>query len=401
MDSNIINLEKTKDPDTLRKLLLCIVKSVNVNHVYLLKRTHESTPEYSFIIIIEEMAKRFKKRARATLEELFAGHSEYDFYLFTLHIISKETNNGTTFFLNNCTEENLVYYNNIYDKQWLFKHVDLHSIVETSKQNFLKEKERITSFNKGASLFLKEKNYGQAAFMLHQSIELGFMVAERYLMGFSFKGHLISDHQNFIGNVAPEFGSLFPRSNEEETTLLNKLNNAYTKTRYALNFKISKEQVLSIEKKSEKLMDLLAVTIEAEIAKCKNVLRSVYFSEDNSSSIPTSQKPKSDSSKLEEIYQLSKQNLKLLSPIGAIQEGYYLNYVRVYDYVQLFDTLKSLLNVCILALDEQQDYTINISNKESDVKKVLEFSKNLIPLEEGNYLDRMRELILSKEDNSI
>ena len=205
--------------------------------------------------------------------------------------------------------------------------------------------------------------------MLHQSIELGFMVAERYLMGFSFKGHLISDHQNFIGNVAPEFGGLFPRSNEEETALLNKLNNAYTKTRYALNFKISKAQVLSIEKKSEKLMDLLAITIEAEISKCENVLQSVYFSLDNPSSIPTSQKPKSELSKLEEIYRLSKENLKLLTPIGGIQEGYYLNYVRVYDYVQLFDTLKSMLNVCILALDEQQDYTNNILNKESDVKK--------------------------------
>lgn len=401
MNSNIINLERTKNPDAIRKLLMCIVKSVNVNHIYLLNGTQKNTFDYRFIIIIEEMAKRFKKRARATLEDLFSEHSEYDFYLFTLHIISRETNNGTPFFLNNCNQENLVYYNNRYDRQWLFKQVDLGSIVETSKQNFSFEKERIEAFKTGASFFLKEQYYGQAAFMLHQSIELGLMIAERYLMGFSFKGHLISDHQNFIGNVAPEFGGLFPRRNEEETALLNKLNNAYTKTRYALNFKISKAQVLSIEKKSEKLMDLLAITIETEISKCENVLQSVYFSLDNPSSIPTSQKPKSEPSKLEEIYRLSKENLKLLTPIGGIQEGYYLNYVRVYDYVQLFDTLKSMLNVCILALDEQQDYTNNILNKESDVKKVLEFSKNLIPLEEGNYLDRMRELILSKEDNSI
>tara|TARA_R110002124_G_scaffold5301_1_gene33062 strand:+ start:69295 stop:70500 length:1206 start_codon:yes stop_codon:yes gene_type:complete len=401
MDSNIINLEKTKDPDTILKLLLCIIRSVNVNHIYLLNRTYESTLKYRFVIIVEEMAKRFKERARATIEDFFSGHSEYDFYLFTLHMISNETNNGTTFFLNNCIEDNLVYYNNIYNKQWLFKQVDLGSIVETSKQNFSFEKERIEAFKTGASFFLKDQNYGQAAFMLHQSIELAFMIAERYLMGFSFKSHLISDHQNFIGNVAPEFGSLFPRGSEEETALLNKLNNAYTKTRYALNFKISKEQVLSIEKKSEKLIDLLAITIETEITKCENALQSVYFSLDNSSSIPTSQKPKSEPSKLEDIYRLSKENLKLLTPIGGIQEGYYLNFVQVYNYVQLFDTLKSMLNVCILGLDEQQDYTINILNKESDVKKVLEFSKNLIPLEEGNYLDRMRELILSKEDNSI
>ena len=136
MDSNIINLERTKDPDTIRKLLLCIIRSVNVNHIYLLNRIHESTLKYRFVIIVEEMAKRFKERARATLEDFFSGHSEYDFYLFTLHIISKETNNGTTFFINNCTEDNLVYYNNNYDRQWLFKQVDLHSIVETVKAKF-------------------------------------------------------------------------------------------------------------------------------------------------------------------------------------------------------------------------------------------------------------------------
>jgi len=71
MNSNIINLERTKDPNAIQKLLLSIVKCVNVNHVYLLKRTHNSTLKYRFVIIIEEMAKRFKKRARATIEDFF------------------------------------------------------------------------------------------------------------------------------------------------------------------------------------------------------------------------------------------------------------------------------------------------------------------------------------------
>ena len=100
-------------------------------------------------------------------------------------------------------------------------------------------------------------------------------------------------------------------------------------------------------------------------------------------------------SKLEKIKELSKQNFKLLSPIGGKGEGYYLNYVWIYDYVELFSTLKSMLNVSILALEGQQDLTLHIKNKESDVKTVLEFAKNLIPIEEGYFLDEMRELMLS------
>ncbi|WOD44172.1 hypothetical protein [Hwangdonia lutea] len=105
--------------------------------------------------------------------------------------------------------------------------------------------------------------------------------------------------------------------------------------------------------------------------------------------------------KMKKIKELSEENFVLLRPIEGTQEGYYLNYCRVYDYAELFSILKSTLNVCILALEEQQDLTLHIKNKESDVKRVLEFAKNLIPLEEGIYLDEMRKLMLSQEEEGV
>ncbi|ALJ04481.1 hypothetical protein APS56_04700 [Pseudalgibacter alginicilyticus] len=103
-------------------------------------------------------------------------------------------------------------------------------------------------------------------------------------------------------------------------------------------------------------------------------------------------------SKLEKIKKLSAENLVLLKKIEGVQEGYYLNYCRVYDYFELFCTIKSTLNVCILALEDQQDLTLDIKKRESDVRTVLEFMKNLIPLEEGIYLDKMRKLMFTQED---
>lgn len=109
-------------------------------------------------------------------------------------------------------------------------------------------------------------------------------------------------------------------------------------------------------------------------------------------------------SSIEKIKELSQKNFVLLSPTGGKDEDYYMNYVRMYGYAELFGTLKSVLNVCILALEGQIDLTLDIKNKEDDVKKVLEFAKCLIPLEEGIYLDEMRELMLSDgktNENSI
>ena len=109
-------------------------------------------------------------------------------------------------------------------------------------------------------------------------------------------------------------------------------------------------------------------------------------------------------SELERIKGLSKENFVLLSPTGGKDGDYYLNYVRMYGYAELFGTLKSVLNVCILALEGQIDLTLDIKDKEDDVKKVLELAKCLIPLEEGIYLDEMRKLMLSDgktNENSV
>lgn len=105
-------------------------------------------------------------------------------------------------------------------------------------------------------------------------------------------------------------------------------------------------------------------------------------------------------SSLKSIRELSDENFKLLTPIGGKRGGYYLNHARVYNYSGLFATLKSMLNVSILALEGQEDQTLDIKDKESDIINVLEFAKNLIPLEEGHFLDEMRELMIREEKTS-
>lgn len=403
MENQIINLQKFNDQETLKELITNIVKVVNVNHIYLMVYNEEETCEYRFILVIEEMAKRFKERARTTMENYFDVHDGYSFSLFTINVISEETNQGNTFFLNNCKAKNLVYSDNSYNPTWLFKKVDFLNVIQTAEENFNIEKEKIVSFGEGAMLYIKEKKYEHAAFMLHQTIELSYMVAERFLIGKRFKGHLIGDHQAYIRIINSDFGNLFTRENENQINLLNKLNLAYTKTRYAINFKISKEQILKIKEKSDEMMSLLNKYINVEISKGRGVIDVLINNksvQELSDYFEDEEKNK-ELSTLGKIKTLSQQNLNLLSPIGGIKKGYYLNYVRVYDYSELFDTLKSMLNVCILALEGQQDCTLDIYHKESDVKRVLSFAKYLIPFEEGNFLDEIRELILNDTENII
>ncbi|MDY7396333.1 HEPN domain-containing protein [Aureibaculum sp. 2210JD6-5] len=402
MEAKIINLNRIESPETIKEVVSKIVNSVNVNHVYLTIKENKSPINYYFTIIIEEMAKRFKERIKGVLDDCVKMYPDCYLRFFTLHNIQNETNNGNTFFLNHCTEDRLIYCYTIYNSNWLFKKIDFSLLIKTANENYIKRREKILAFKKGADLFLKEQDYGQAAFMLHQTIEQSFITAEYFLMGTNFTGHLISDHQTFMGNVNTTFGNIFPRKTKKQTKLLNKLNQAYVKPRYALNYNINKKQVEKISKKAEVLIKLLDTHFEAELKTCKKNIELYH-----SITVIPEAKPdikeetaSGEQSLLQKVKELSEDGFELLKPIGGVRKGYYLKYAYVYDYFNLFRTLKSTINVCILALEGRIDMTLDIRNKESDVISVLEFAKNLIPMEEATYLDEMRKLMAEVKKNN-
>ncbi|MEC3905967.1 hypothetical protein VOI54_02945 [Tamlana sp. 2201CG12-4] len=80
------------------------------------------------------------------------------------------------------------------------------------------------------------------------------------------------------------------------------------------------------------------------------------------------------------------------------KQGHYLKHAYIYNYEELGYTLEAVLNVCIMALD---GYDIN--NEKRNIKEaykqladVLEFTKNLIPHEEFEFLDKSRKLLYMK-----
>lgn len=405
MEANIINLENNKDEETITKLISEITKQVSINQIYMITGDEESGGHYRFIIIIEDMAKRFKQRIKENLKECLKEYPHYYGQFFSLNYIQNATSEGNTFFLNHCIKEKLIYYHHSYDEQWLFHNVDLTAFTIKAKENFLNQKEKISGFKNGADLFLEKESFGHAAFMLHQTVEHSFLAAEYFLTGKTFTGHLISDHQAFMGSTHKEFEKIFPRENETDTNLLNKLNKAYCDTRYTLNYQIKREQVLEIKKRAEDLIQLVKKYVEAEILKCEGCLNTRSLGQPiENINTQNEHKMKTDEigsepEMINKIRELGKQNFLTMTPIKGKRRGYYLKYARIYDYLDLFCLLQSTLNVCILALEDQQDCTLDIKNKESDVKAVLNFAKNLIPLEEANFLDKMRELLTTEKND--
>ena len=75
--------------------------------------------------------------------------------------------------------------------------------------------------------------------------------------------------------------------------------------------------------------------------------------------------------------------------------GYSVPKLQVKDYRDLLFTLESLLNVCILALDNPNSGNHkDIVEPDASILTVLEMAAQLIPHEEAEFLDEVREQVL-------
>ena len=82
------------------------------------------------------------------------------------------------------------------------------------------------------------------------------------------------------------------------------------------------------------------------------------------------------------------------SSLTPQKDGSAVSKLKVRDYRDLLFTLESLLNVCILALDNQNSANhSHIPEPDVNIQAVLELATQLIPFPEAEFLDGVRENI--------
>lgn len=376
MEAKIINLERTDDPNTIKKIVLEVVKIMNVNQIYLTIGKKEHAFKYHMVIITEDMARIFKEQVGDRLNRLLKAHPQFYARSFTLHYVRDETNIGNTFFLCNCTKETLIYCNRHFGEGKLFKKMDFSKFVKKAGCLFMQEMEKVESFKKGADLFIKEGRYNQAAFMLHQTFELGFLTAELFLVGTTFKGHSINAHQIFIEKINKELGSLFPNDTDKQKRLLKKLDSAYVKGRYHLDYRIKRKQVNKLNKKAEKLISLLEAYIDVEMIKCQKAIE--LLNDDSTTKDDVREVINVEDNETNAV------SKKTLEVPNNRREPEYL--VRKFEFINSFEMLcisKSMMNLCIISLQDEVDSRgATHPHLNFDVLSTLQIIVRLLPLKE-------------------
>ena len=381
----------------IQGLLSNLIKVIpSVVQVYL-NKGHEkkNTFKFRWNIIIDAPKSDISNKFLPIVQGLFHDYQDDFHNVFSLVYAKTELANGNLYFNNNCRIEHLIFGNRDIGFPW-------HQLEDRTNEKFLqniqgdfqKSLEGCLAFQKGFKYFMSDNNFSQAAFMAHQSFELGYRVLEGFLYGKVKICHKIEVHQKFMERSIHRTKGMFNLEDNKEMELLELLDRAYSSSRYDNSFHMERDQLDILEQKLESFLDEIRQLFDEELELLKTLITS------GTKTSPETQN-REEPNLLDTIRQLSEDNFAMMRPANrCTKKGYYLNHVYMHSHFSLFCTLRSTLNVCILALDEHCDMTLDINNVKEDVKTVLEFSKNLVPLEEGIYLDEMRKLMLSDKETT-
>jgi len=170
----------------------------------------------------------------------------------TIHFVNKRILEGN-YFYTDIKKEGVVLYDS-HD----FKLSEPKALTPKEKKD-LAERDysfwvgKSESFLKDFNHNMKDAEWNNAAFHLHQVTEALFVAALLVFTGYKPKTHNIAKIEKMVGEEMPELAKIFPKNTAEDKHLFDLLVRAYVDARYRADYVITKEE---LEKLGERVLTL-------------------------------------------------------------------------------------------------------------------------------------------------
>jgi len=353
-----------------------------------------------FIVILKVNCSSLSKELSSMVAKILQEETEFLYRIFSLDYAQQQLMEENLFFVHGCTWDKLIYQNTNAELDSFHEYYIPKKTLDNIQATFEKERHKMAAFFDGATFFIEKNNLSHAAYMLHQYIELWFRYAALFIMGKERKSHSIKELQTYIKAFSQELGSLFNTNIEEEQNLLKLLDDAYITTRYENNYHINLEKIHKILEKANIIESIISDLFKAKTeASPKDLSKQDLIPESISTeeTSPNKDIPKTNEELiLDKIKKLSEEHYYTLKPNPHRKDVYNINLLTD-GYLETSFMIANLLKVCILALEA--DYVPNhvIQQPEHNVREVLGYILCMMPYEEMEFLDKVRDLLAGME----
>lgn len=341
------------------------------------------------IVILKGSCSSLTKELSAMVAKIFQEETNYLYRIFSFEYALQQLKEDNLFFVHGCVWEKLIYQHPDEELDNFYEYRFSEQTLSHIQSAFEKEHNKITAFMDGALFFVEKNNLCHAAYMFHQYIELWFRFGALLTMGKERKSHSIKELQTYISSYSPDLGKLFKTEIEEELNLLKLLDDAYITTRYENNYHINLEQVLDIQEKAKLIETLVSNLFTEKMSACKKMINKQDSSEKQMSET-------NGELILDKIKKLTQEHFYILKPHPHRKDIFHIN-LLANGYLETSFMIANLLKVCVMALEADYGPNHLIKEPENNISEVLGYALQMIPYEEMDFLDKVKELLAVKE----
>ena len=241
---------------------------LEIKYIYKSDIVFEDYSKSLLIIVLKGYCSSVTQELSSRITKIFQKETDFLYRIFSFEYAQQQLKEENLFFIHGCHPSKLIYKSDDTDTGLKVPVIN----KETKKDmalGFENEISRVGAFMEGATLHIKNKNFPQAAFMLHQYMEIWFRNAELLVMGKEIKSHSIKEHQIHIKAFAPELGRIFNMDREEDRDLLKLLDEAYITARYFKSYHITKFQLEILSEKAWHLNFVVALLYGEKLEACR------------------------------------------------------------------------------------------------------------------------------------
>lgn len=352
------------------------------------------------IVILKGNCSNLTQELSSMAAKIFQEETDYLYRIFSFQYAQQQLKEENLFFVHGCAWEKVIYQQPDEEVDSFHEYRISNKTLSNIQCDFEKEQNKIDGFMDGAIFFIEKKKLPHAAYMLHQYIELWFRFSAFLTMGKERKSHSIKELQGYINSFSPKLGKLLNTEIVEELNLLKLLDDAYITTRYENNYHINLKQILEIQEKAKLMFTLVSRLFTDKMSACqKNLNKQDYntatcLNEEDSSN---KEAPEANGKLiLDKIKKLTEEHFDTLKPHPHRKDIFHINLITE-GYLETSFIIANLIKVCIMALEA--DYIPNrlVHEPEHNISQVLGYILNMMPYEEMEFLDKVKDLLAGKE----
>lgn len=223
----------------LESNLEIIFKHLTVDEIF--RWTYHRNGIEQTIIQVHTHNKQRSRTLRERCERALQPIEDHRFTFYNTKEVQSRINDGLGRLHLNCHPSNRIYLHPEYINSIALPSLSKEELVEQTREYIKRETDKIIAFMEGYHLYYDKEMYPNAAFMLHQALEISLRTAQKLLLGVEERSHSLKQNIDFFKPYDPALGNLLTSKEEEQA--INRLTESYTGSRYKNNFVLDLQKI--------------------------------------------------------------------------------------------------------------------------------------------------------------